>query len=67
MTRYVTAEKRFDCSRCQIICTVREMKNDDADWMFCCPNCDWMILFCPTPGSPLLMGSVSGVYLADEL
>ena len=69
MARYATAEKRFDCFRCHIICTVREMRNGASDWMFCCPNCDWMILFRPHSESPLLVGSgsVSEVYLADEL
>ena len=54
MARYVSAEKRFNCCRCHIMCTVREMKSVDADWMFCCPNCNWMILFSPNPGSSLL-------------
>lgn len=60
MARYVSAEKQFDCYRCHIICTVREMRDDGG--MMCCPNCDWMILFCPNPGSSVLLGSVSGVY-----
>ncbi len=51
MARYVSAENRFDCFQCHIWCTVREMKERECsgDGFMHCPNCDQMILYCPTP------------------
>ena len=62
MTRYVSAENRYDCPRCYIICAVREMKSDEG--LMRCPNCDQLILFCPNKENPsVLMGAVDDVGL----
>jgi len=58
MAKYATAENRYDCPRCDIICTVREMKND-GDGLMTCPNCNQLILFCPNPA--VLMGVVNDI------
>ena len=57
MTKYATTEKQFECPLCDIICTIREMKNDGG--LMTCPNCNQLILFCPNPEEPsMLMGAV---------
>ncbi len=42
MTRYVTAEKQYECRDCFIKCTIREMVLKQYNYR--CPNCDEILL-----------------------
>lgn len=40
MARYATGEERYECPKCLILCTKREMKiHEQYTWILSCPNC----------------------------
>jgi len=41
MARYASTEKHYECCRCHITCTRREMKKKGM--IFRCPNCDMLM------------------------